>query len=249
MRGALWRGGLRPEQYDALSRAFAEELWRCGLGTSGSPLGAFRRDESLVLLAHDLGYWRAHLERLIRSMHSGVGRVPQGADDIVRESSLPMADLAFESPNFGFELWTGEEEAAEVTRDLIEAADENGCLRAVIDAIRSRRVEEDFSRRWSFAREDFERKLYRKRSRVRVSFVELDESIPFFDENTELQADVFCRDLLAVVDPKDRRVVVLLHSGVTNLADLAAELGYANHSPISKKLARIRKRAVRLLDD
>jgi len=40
------------------------------------------------------------------------------------------------------------------------------------------RIEDDFSDRWSCAREDFERKLYRKRVKVQVRFVELTDTIP-----------------------------------------------------------------------
>ena len=58
--------------------------------------------------------------------------------------------------------------AAEVVEDVVEAADARGRLRAIIDAVRSNRVEDDFSDRWSYAREDFERKLYHKRNKVRV---------------------------------------------------------------------------------
>jgi hypothetical protein len=52
-----------------------------------------------------------------------------------------------------------------------------------------------------------------------------------------------------VLDLKERRVVVCLRHGITRLGDIARELGYANHSPISKTLARIRAKAARYLVD
>jgi hypothetical protein len=156
-------------------------------------------------------------------------------------------DLRYEMPRFGTELWTGEAEASEVTRDLIELADQRGRLRAVVDAIRSNRVEEDFSKRWSGEREDFERKLYRKRNKVKVSFVEFDDSIPYFDTETEVEGNMLYRSLMTLVDPKDRRVVVCLHSGITRVREIADLLGYANHSPVSKALSRIRRKAAKLL--
>jgi hypothetical protein len=145
-------------------------------------------------------------------------------------------------------VWTGEGEASDVTRDLIDIADQRGRLRGVMDAIRSHRVEEDFSRRWSGEREDFERKLYRKRNKVKVSFVEFDDSIPYFDAEAELDGDMLYRSLMSVVDPKDRHVIVCLHSGITGVKEIADKLGYANHSPISKALIRIRRKAAKWLE-
>ena len=58
--------------------------------------------------------------------------------------------------------------------EKVASADANGRLRAILDAVRSNRVADDFWARWSYAREDFERKLYRKRNKISVRFVELD---------------------------------------------------------------------------
>lgn len=44
---------------------------------------------------------------------------------------------------------------------MVRLADEHSRLRGILDAIRSHRVEDDYADRWSYEREDFERKLYR----------------------------------------------------------------------------------------
>lgn len=238
----------RPHHQHALSAALAELLWRRGLGGTSGSLSAYSKTEPLVVLSHDLAFWRAHLEPLIRERAQGAGRVAHDAGDRDPASGNAADDLAFEMPMRGCELWAGEEEALEVVDDLIERADSRGRVRAMIDAVRSHRVQDDFSARWSFAREDFERKLFRKRDKVKVSFVEFDDSIPFYDENAELHGNVLWRDLMAILDPKDRRVVICLHKGITRVGEIATALGYANHSPISKALERIRRRARRLLD-
>ena len=80
------------------------------------------------------------------------------------------------NPRVGGELWTGEDDAAQFVRGTVDAADRNGQLRAILDAVRSHRVEDDFSHHWTYAREDFERKLYRKRSKIKVRFVELTDT-------------------------------------------------------------------------
>jgi hypothetical protein len=59
-----------------------------------------------------------------------------------------------------------ENQASEVTQMLVQRADAHGHLRGVGDAVRGHRVADDFSSRWSYEREDFERKLYSNRSRV-----------------------------------------------------------------------------------
>lgn len=140
-------------------------------------------------------------------------------------------------PLKGMRLWSGEDEAWAVAQDLVELADRGGRLRNLFDAIQSARVEDDFSPRWSRAKEDFERKLYRKRSRHRVSFVELPDTIPVLGPDSEVDANRAWDTLFSVVSPKEGQVVVCLRSGNTTLSDIAKDLGYANHSAISKQLA------------
>lgn len=125
----------------------------------------------------------------------------------------------------------------------MEQADTDGRLRGILDAVRSHRVEDDFSDHWSYAREDFERKLYRKRSKIKVRFVELTDTIPVQGPETQVEDGLVLADFLALLDERERQVVVLLHSGVTKIGEVASILGYKNHSPISKRLARIRTKA------
>ena len=95
-------------------------------------------------------------------------------DEDIIEQPVPLVDggvldgAIAASPRCGGTLWQGKDCAAEVVDDVVDAADARGRLRAIIDAVRSNRVEDDFSDRWSYAREDFERKLYHKRKKVRV---------------------------------------------------------------------------------
>jgi hypothetical protein len=108
--------------------------------------------------------------------------------------------------------------------------------------VRSQRIEDDFSSRWSYAREDFERKLYRKRSKISVRFVELTDTIPVQGPESEVVGTLVTNDFLATLDTRNRQIVVLLNSGVNSRTEIAELLGYANHSAVSKRLTQIRGR-------
>lgn len=78
--------------------------------------------------------------------------------------------------------------------------------------------------------------------------MELPDTIPVQGPETEVEGQVVTADFMALLNAREREIVVLLNSGLTNLTDVAKELGYANHSPISKKLARIRKQAEKFFE-
>jgi hypothetical protein len=195
--------------------------------------------------------WHAG-DRLTLTAAAGVVTARRDPDGMVTMPSKPYiaipAALAA-SARVGMELWCGEAEAAEVVRRTVEAADARGRLRGILDAVRSNRVEDDFSEHWSYAREDFERKLYRKRSKIKVRFVELTDTIPVQGPETEVEDNLVLGDFLALLDERERQVVVLLSSGCTKVGDVASVLGYKNHSPISKRLARIRQKATEYIGE
>lgn len=56
-------------------------------------------------------------------------------------------------------------------------------------------------------------------------------------------------DFLALLNERDREVVVLLSSGITKLTDVAQIMGYSNHSAVSKRLDRIRRQAEQFFDE
>lgn len=246
-----WLEAMLPDDFDArLSNAYADFIW--GHIDSGSGYGAFADHEPLRLLAHNLDFWLPHAhdvaeERLRQMPRVEVENEEQGRLLEQGRSEMP-AEVELQRPRMGTILWEGEAEADRAVQDMVDRADQDGHLRSIIDAVRSNRVEEDFSERWSFAREDFERKLYRKRSKIGVKFVELDDTIPVHGPESEVHEDLLWEDFLAVLDPKERQITVLLRSGHTKLVEIAEHMGYANHSPISKALARIRKKAIEFLN-
>jgi hypothetical protein len=249
--GALWwTEQLLPRDFaHRLSLAFAENVWKHI--DSGSGLRAFDPAEPLKLLSHSLDFWLPYalivLEERLRCFDRVKPETPKQRKILARVRADEDPEVAIDRPRMGGTLWMGEDEAAEVTAEIVDVADQNGRLRALIDAVKSNRVVDDFSPCWSFAREDFERKLYAKRSKVRVSFVELKDTLPVHSANSEYTDDLLWQDFTALLNEKERHVVVCLRSGTTKLGDIAMSLGYANHSPVSKALARIRKKAAQFL--
>lgn len=246
-----WPDRILPADADRrLALAFAAHIWP--FLSPGSSIDKFSTDYPIKLLAHNLDFWVPHIDQVAQLRMSAFPRVEiddeQQARLLARARAEVDDDLEIHRPLKGGYVWPGQAEAEEATRQLVEAADAHGRLRGILDAVRSNRVEEDFSARWSFAREDFERKLYSKRSRVKVSFVELDDTIPVHGPESEVDDNLLWEDLLGLLNTKERHIVVCLRSGITRVSEIARDLGYANHSPVSKALSRIRRKAKQLLD-
>lgn len=232
---------------ERLAKAWAWTVWPHL--NSGSRISAFTVDDPIRLLAHNLDFWvppvTTVIQETLRTFPEGdagkvAGPVPL-ADGGVLEGAITG------NPRKGGTIWMGEREAAGKVVEIVDAADDTGRLREIIDAVRSHRVAEDFSSQWSYAREDFERKLYQKRNKVQVRFVELTDSIPVQGPESEVLGRLVTSDFLSLLDSKQREIVVLLSSGYRQ-HEIAERLGYANHSPVSKKLARIRRQAEKFFD-
>jgi hypothetical protein len=239
-----------PDFGNHLSRAFAWHIWP--LLDSGSRINAFSKDYPLTLLAHNLDFWLPYSVLAIEKRLKRFSFVPfendaQHDELEILKRKMP-SNIRAGRPRRGGAIWIGEEEAWEVTKEVVEMADRQGKLRAIIDAIRSNQIEDDFSGIWSYAKEDFERKLYQKRSKIKVTFVELKETIPVHGSTSEVHENLLWEDFLALLNVKERHIAICLRNGVSKIGDIAKSLGYANHSPVSKALSRIRIKAKTYLD-
>lgn len=234
---------LPPDFEQRLAKAWAWSVWPHI--NSGSSLRAFSSDDPIRMLSHNLDYWIPPVTAVIQETLGQFPEVDQGK----AVGPAPLEDGSFlpgavtGNLRKGGPVWVGREEAADMVAATVEAADTTGRLRDILDAVRSHQVEDDFSDRWSYARADFERKLYRKRSKVRVRFVELTDTIPVQGPESEILGKLVTSDFLALLNEKQREVVVLLSSGFRQ-HEIAEKLGYANHSPISKRLAQVQRKAV-----
>jgi len=231
-----------------LGRAWAATVWRHMV--PGSALRGFTSSDPIRLLAHNLDFWIPPVTQVVQEVLRGLDvvdedfaeRVPRPVDESVLEGAV------IASPRRGTDVWCGQDEAAEMVAWTVKEADADGRLRGILDAVRCHRVEDDFSGYWTYAREDFERKLYRKRNKIKVRFVELTDTIPVQGPEAEVIDRVVMADFMALLNERDREVVVLLSSGVTRLAEIARIMGYRNHSPVSKRLREIRRQAELFFD-
>ena len=233
---------------DRLGRAWAWAVWPHLV--SGSRLSAFSSDDPVRLLAHNLDFWIPSVTAMMQARlreHDEIDKGPLPTvvpleDGGVLDGAVPGP------PRMGGQIWFGEDDARDAVVETVEAADQTGRLRGILDAVRSHRVADDFSPQWSYAREDFERKLHRKRNKVSVRFVELTDTIPVQGPESEIVGNLVTNDFLATLDTRNRQIVVLLNSGITSRTEIAERLGYANHSAVSKRLAQIRKAAESYFD-
>jgi hypothetical protein len=232
-----------------LTQAWAWLVWPHLV--SGSRMSAFSNDDPIRLLAHNLDFWVPAVTATIQNRLRDLPEVDKGKQPgpvNLEDGSVLPGEAVTGNPRMGGTVWVGEDDAREALVETVEAADQTGRLRGILDAVRSNRVEDDFSSRWSFAREDFERKLHGKRRKVRVRFVELTDTIPVQGPESEVLGSLVTNDFLALLDVRNRQIVVLLNSGVTSRTEIADILGYANHSAVSKRLTQIRRDAEAFFD-
>ncbi len=234
-----------------LACAVQYHLWP--LLCPGATPSAFSANEPIRTLSHNLDFWLPYADLVAQDRMRRHGRVrienKRQATLLRKLQRDAPPEFTPERPLFGGYVWCGEGEAHEATRAIVEMADRRGRLRAILDAVRSHRLEDDFSAKWSFAKEDFERKLHRKRSKVKVTFVELPDTIPIHGPDVEVDENLLWQDFFGILSPKERRIVICLRSGTTQVSEIGKMLGYANHSPVSKALSRIRRKAREFLDN
>ena len=252
-----WSFGRRPpldsmKRFEkALSLLLWPRLW------PRSRMDVFSSSDPIRLLSHQASFWLPHAISVVFERAEEYACDDEDLTDEMRREMARVnalnADLGiqYRPTRFGGYLWQGEEEARGVVDEMVEIADRTGTLRALLDAVRSNRVEDDFSPYWSRERADFERALHHTRAKVKVSFVELPEREAIHSAYTqsvvaaedEALEQIMFNDFLALLDTRNRQIVICMRRGMTKAAEISRELGYANHSPVTKRLRAIRQAA------
>ena len=266
-RANLWLLPLRhPEQrWDAIAdrtiSAFHEFIWSRLARTKRCRYEFFSKDSPIKLLADDSRYWMSRLYRIALARRENMP-VTEHEDEwwepleqLKEEFAqwLP-ADSDHENffirrPRMGGALWDmhDEEECEEVVEEMLDGCGLMEPIDPILDVIQSQPAHEDFSERYSWIKEDFERSFYSKRSRVRVTLIETIDEFPAWEHGeAEGYADVLFRDVLARFNRSDRELLIALRHGKTT-SEIARECGYKSHSHISRRLAIVKERLRRLL--
>jgi len=65
---------------------------------------------------------------------------------------------------------------------------------------------------------------------------------------SELHESLLWEDFFSILDKKEKHIVVCLKNGATGATEVSKQLGYANHSPVSKALRKIRAKVKKHLN-
>lgn len=234
-----------PDSFDEkLSKAFAFHLWP--LLNNSSKITSFNENDPIKVLAHNLNFWIPYLNIAIENELRTFPRLsPENEEEkneLIKYTKESSSNVEILKPRKGGMIWYGENEAWNFTKKLVDIADKDGKLREIIDIIKSNRVHDDFSEIWSYEKEDFERKIYKKRNKYKVSFIEIDNTLPIQGPNSEIIDNLVWEDFMALLDPKEKQIVICIKNGQSKMTEISKTLGYANHSPVSKSLKKIRKK-------
>jgi hypothetical protein len=235
------------------AEAFSAYIWPF---LTAEKRGSFTASEPLRLLASNLEFWIAPLydvaEHIMKQSPFTEIEYPEDEARMNEINRLSEPEgYVYKPMRYAIDLWSGEEEARETTEMMVERADQTSNIRAIVDAIRRNRAEEDFSPYWTHEREAFERAVYHKRAKTKVLFIEIPDSAKIHSPSHEIEGsdsiagverEIDFSLFEASLDPKARQVFVLLRNG-KGPTDIARSLGYANHSPVSKQLAKLRRLA------
>lgn len=254
-----------------LSEAWARTIW--GRINRQSGLWAFSSDYPVKLLAHNLDYWLPAVHQVMgaRLVDESETRLVEtdchfepasvyctmrGVTGFCRTSGLfgegpleeELARQARRMPLPVAALWSGSEEAQRIIDDIIAVADANERYRGILEAMHANRLEDDFSPFWSRSKADFEKHLRHQHNGAKVTFVELDKADVVLSSRTSVHGNIARNEFMTMLDQKNQQIVVLLESGTTNLGEIADKIGFSDHSPVSRRVDRIRHLAADYFD-
>jgi len=260
--GLLMWGKLKPTYGTKARAAFAQHIWSYLAPRVRFNEGAFAPNSPLRLLAGDTRFWAHRLYRLALDRRDEYFEPTTHDDedwkpiDELRETllgQLPEEDrhlFRVERPLMGGTIWDvfDADEREDVLKAAIDGDGVMESLEPVIDLLHRHRVHEDFSDRHSWIKEDFERSFYSKRSRLKVDLLETVDDAPAYDlEPNEPYEQVLFRDIIAMLDQKERRLVIALRMG-KNASTIARESGLRGHASVSRRIAALKAKVAGLLE-
>jgi hypothetical protein len=242
-------------------RAFEEYIWTKLARHHRWHYEFFDPTSPLRLLAGDVRFWMNRLYRLAVEWSedfeevSGEGENWESIEALTHKlrENLPQeqwSNFLGRRPLMGGSLWNPDdpEDCEAVVEEMLNGAGIMESLQAVLEVLHTHPVHEDFSDRYSWIKEDFERSFYRKRAKVKVTLLETVDDLPVWSAKEPVgYGDILFRDLLSFFDRRDQHIFIAVRQGKT-VSEIATELGHKGHAAVSRRLAEIKRKLRRLLE-
>jgi len=244
----------------AAEAAFADYLWPRLLKGRASRLD-FSARSSIRLLADDTSYW---MSRLYRIAVKRAESFPEVSDDddweplslLEEKFSRSLPQLSPNSyrvtrPLMGGPLWCmdDQEDCDEVLNEAVDGGGVMKSLDPIVELLLSRGAHEEFSDRYSWVKDTFERDFYHRRAKLKVSMVETTDDAPCWaGQDPEGYERVLFRNLMSFLDLRQRHLFIALRHGKT-VSEISTERGLRSHAAVSRQVAALRRKVRRLLQD
>jgi hypothetical protein len=242
-----------------IPEAFEHWIWSRLVRSRRFSMGDFSRTSSLRRLSGDIRFWMSRVYRVAIDLYEGLPPVSEEKDWSPLEeleaqlyTQIPASErrsFTLARPRVGGDLWNPADatEREDITGFLLEGGMTIDSLGPVVEVLLRNPCHEDFSDRYSWVKEDFERSFYSKRSRVKVSLHEFVDQCPVHDgADTPGYENILFRDIMAFFDERDRRIILALRHGRTQ-CQIAEQLGYSGHAAVSRRVKRIERKLRQLL--
>lgn len=252
-----------PDDYAfRVEMAFASFIWSKLFPGTRNQRSAFARTSTARILAGDVRFW---MQRILRvALDRRETRMTSVKDDpewkplclLDQEFRRELADedltkFQLRRPLYGGDLWDPESptDREGVIQEAIDGGGSQQSLAPILDLLRTQRAHDDFSNCYSWVKEDFERSFYSKRARLKVELISTIDDAPVWDtSDCDGYSALLFRDLLAFVDPKERKLLLAIREGQTP-CEIAKAEGLRGHATISRRIAALKRRIASILGE
>jgi hypothetical protein len=243
------------------SRAFSAYIWRKFAPRARFNKSFFSASSPLRLLADDTSFWMHRLYRIALDRWDYFEEV----DDANEPNWKPLSELAtllrsslpetlhdkvsVRRPLRGGDVWDVDDpvDRENVIEEAITGVGVMESLEPVIELLLRHRAHEDFSGRYSWVKEDFERSFYSKRSKLKVEIIETIDDAPVWNAaEPDGYERVLFRDVLAALNVRERTLLLALRMGKT-ATDIAQGQGLTGHAAISRRIKKLKAKVAKLL--
>src|SRR5216684_3593193 len=253
----------RPPGFAAsVCSAFTQYIWTKLAPQSRLRESFFSSSSPLRLLSADISYWMNRVYRVALDRQESFREVsdtsarawrplPELADKLNKSLPPYLRDrIRVRRPLCGGDLWDihDAEEREQVIEEAITGVGVMESLQPIIELLHTHRAHEDFSDRYSWVKEDFERSFYSKRAKLQVVLVETMDDAPVWSaDDHDGYSRVLLRDIFAFLNPRERKLFLALRQGRT-VGEIAVRDELAGHAAISRRVKALKKKISALLN-